>query len=189
MTSWILVRHGATDWNRDGRYQGQADPALNDEGRAQAARLARRLEARPIEAVYSSDLQRARDTAEDIARAHGLPVLLELRLREINQGAWEGMLVEDIAAGFPEAWRAIRDDPLQARAPGGESVVEVAERAMTCLREIAERFPNGHVAVVSHGLTLACVLCTMDGVPLEQARERIPPNGAAVERQWPGDAR
>lgn len=185
MTAWILVRHGATDWNRDGRYQGQADPPLNAEGRMQAEAVAASLASRPLEAIYSSDLRRARDTAESIARAHGLTVLLEPRLREINQGAWEGMLVEDIAAGFPEEWRAIRDDPLHARAPGGESVEDVARRAMECMCEIAGRFPRGPVVIVSHGLTLACVLCTIEDVPLAMAREHIPENGVPVERMWP----
>jgi broad specificity phosphatase PhoE len=185
MTAWILVRHGATDWNRDGCYQGQADPPLNEEGRAQASRLAEALAARPIEAVYSSDLQRARHTAEVIARVHGLPVHLDQRLREVNQGAWEGMLVDDIAAGYPAEWRAILEDPLNARAPGGESAAEVAQRAMASLMEIARLHPRGPVTVVSHGLTLGCVLCSLQGLPLEWARQKVPPNGSAWEHLWP----
>ncbi|MBM3120769.1 MAG: histidine phosphatase family protein [Chloroflexi bacterium] len=185
MTAWILVRHGATDWNRDGRYQGQADPPLNAEGRAQAARLADALAARPIEAVYSSDLQRARHTAEVIAGVHGLAVHLDQRLREVNQGAWEGMLVADIAAGYPAEWRALQEDPLNARAPGGESAAEVAERAMASLREIAGRHPLGPVIVVSHGLTLGCVVCSLQGLPLAWARQKVPLNGSAWEQTWP----
>jgi broad specificity phosphatase PhoE len=185
MTAWILARHGATDWNRDGRYQGQADPPLNEEGWAQADRLADILAARPIEAVYSSDLRRARDTAERIARGLGLPVLVDERLREINQGAWEGMLVGDIAAGYPAEWRALRDDPLHARAPGGESVLDVAKRMIACLKDIAAAFPRGPVLVVSHGLSLACVLCEVQQFPMEQARRHIPPNTTPIELVWP----
>jgi phosphoserine phosphatase len=185
VTSWLLIRHGATDWNRDGRYQGQADPPLNEEGWTQAERLADMLAVRRVEAVYSSDLQRARDTAETVGRRLGLTVFVDGRLREINQGVWEGMLVGDIATGFPAEWRALREDPLHARAPGGESVAEVAQRAMEFLAEIARRTPHGAVAVFSHGLTLACVLCTMDGVPLEQAGRLVPPNGDVLERVWP----
>lgn len=181
MTHWILIRHGATDWNRDGRYQGQADPPLNAQGRAQAEHLARTLAGRPIQAVFSSDLQRALRTAEALAASHALRVIIDKRLREINQGRWEGMLVDDIAASFPTEWGVIQQDPLRARAPGGESVDDVARRAMACVREIAARFPRGPVVIVSHGLTLACLLCSMHGFPLEQAREHIPPNGVPVE--------
>jgi broad specificity phosphatase PhoE len=185
MTAWILVRHGATDWNRDGRYQGQADPPLNEEGWAQAARLAEVLAPRPVEALYSSDLKRARDTAERVAQRLGVPVFVEPRLREINQGAWEGMLVGDIASGYPEDWRAIQDDPLHARAPGGESVAEVAQRALACLGDIAQRFPRGPVVIISHGLTLGCVLCLARGLSLEDARRNVPMNGEPVELAWP----
>lgn len=184
MTAWVLVRHGATDWNRDGRYQGQADPPLNAEGRAQAEAVAASLAGRHLEAIYSSDLQRARDTAEAIAGAHGLPVHLDQRLREINQGAWEGMLVGDIAAGYPEAWGAIEDDPLGARAPGGESVLDVARRVLACLADIAADFPHGPIVVVSHGLSLACVLCEARRIPLDQARRHIPPNAVPIDLTW-----
>jgi broad specificity phosphatase PhoE len=185
MTSWILVRHGATDWNRDGRYQGQADPPLNAVGWAQAERLAEELAGRRIEALYGSDLQRARDTAGRVALRLGLPVTQEPRLREIGLGAWEGLLVGDIMAGYPAEWLAIQADPLHARAPGGESVIEVAQRAIDCLGDLARRHPAGPVVIVSHGLTLACLRCTIDGIPLEQARDHIPPNGVILERRWP----
>lgn len=185
MTAWVLVRHGATDWNRDGRYQGQADPPLNEQGLAQADQLARQLASQPIEALYSSDLRRARDTAERIGRALGLPVRIDPRLREIHQGAWEGMLVDDIAARYPAEWQAIQDDPLHARAPGGESVAEVARRAMDCLEDLAARHPLGPVAIVSHGLTLACLLCQARGLPLVEARRHIPNNGEPIELVWP----
>jgi len=186
MTSWILVRHGATDWNREGRYQGQADPPLNAEGLAQAEALASALASHPIQAVLSSDLQRARVSAERIARRHDVAVLLDERLREVNQGAWEGMLIGDILAAYPAEWRALMEDPLHARAPGGgESVSQVATRAMACLGDLAIRYPLGPVVVVSHGLTLACVLCEARGLPLEDARQHIPPNAVPVELTWP----
>lgn len=185
MTHWILVRHGATDWNRDGRYQGQADPPLNQEGWEQADDLAATLASRPIQAVYSSDLRRARHTAERLARPHGLSVSLDERLREINQGAWEGMLMDDIAERFPAEWSAVRNDPLHARAPGGESVEQVARRAGACAREISDRFPNGQVVIVSHGLTLACLECTFLGIPPDNARAHIPVNGQLIELSWP----
>jgi broad specificity phosphatase PhoE len=185
MTEWIFVRHGATEWNRDGRYQGHSDSPLSEEGLAQSHEVAGALANRAIEAIYSSDLQRARFTADVIARPHNLPVHLDERLREISLGEWEGMQVEEIAAKYPDAWRAIQQDPVHARAPFGESVDEVAQRALACLRSLAARHPSGPIVVVSHGLTLSCVQCLIDGIPLDLARQRIPPNCAAIGAVWP----
>ncbi len=185
MTHWILVRHGATDWNREGRQQGQADPPLNSEGEAQADQVARQLKGQTIDAVWSSDLSRALETANRIARVHGLKVRADSRLREVNQGAWEGLLSADIAASFPGELLALREHPLDARPPEGESVGELAERAMACVREIAALYADGSVVLVSHGLTLACLLCALQAIPLEEARQHIPDNCVPVELDWP----
>lgn len=96
MTRLILVRHGETDWNVEGRYQGHSDVPLNARGRAQAARLAEALRGSDIRAIYSSDLARARETAEALAHATRLAVQHDPRLREIDQGDWEGMLFLEI---------------------------------------------------------------------------------------------
>ena len=185
MTQLILARHGATDWNLAGRYQGQADPPLNALGRQQAEALADVLAAAPLAAIYSSDLQRAHDTAQAVAARHGLAVRVEPRLREVNQGAWEGMLHADILAGYPEEWAARERDPLHARAPGGESVAEVAARVIAAADDIARRRPAGPVLVVSHGLALACLLCEARNLPLQDAREHIPDNAVPLPISWP----
>ena len=96
MTEIWIVRHGQTDWNVEGRYQGQADRPLNAVGLAQAQQAAEQLRGRDFAAIYSSDLQRARVTAEIIAGQLGLPVQVDRRLREVNQGEWEGLLTADI---------------------------------------------------------------------------------------------
>jgi broad specificity phosphatase PhoE len=185
MTHLWLIRHGQTDWNLEGRYQGQSDAPLNAAGRAQAERLARRLTGNSFAALYSSDLQRARETAEIIGAQIGLRTQCDKRLREINQGEWEGQLVTEIIVRYQRAWAAREIDPLGARAPGGESVAEVAARAAEAADAIARRHPGGIVLVVSHGLTLATLLCRARGRPLSEAYQAIPENAVPEAIGWP----
>jgi broad specificity phosphatase PhoE len=185
MTPLWLIRHGQTDWNLEGRYQGQSDAPLNAAGRAQAETLARQLTGKPFAALYSSDLQRARETAEIIGASVGLSPQGDVRLREINQGEWEGQLVTEIIARYQQAWAERKADPLGARAPGGESVAEVAARASEAADVIAHRHPRGAVLIVSHGLTLATLLCQARGRPLGEAYQAIPENAIPEVIDWP----
>ena len=138
VTTILLARHGETDWNRDGRYQGHADPPLNDTGREQARELGETLRGRPIAAVYSSDLRRASETAEIAARPLGLPVLLDSRLREIDVGSWQGRKHEE-NNGRP--W-------------DGETHDAHRERVVAAVHEIAGAHPGETVLLVVHGGTL-----------------------------------
>ena len=184
MTKLILTRHGQTDWNREGRYQGQADPPLNSTGRQQAQALADRLADRSLEAIYSSDLQRAFETAQIIAQRHGLPVRQDQRLREINQGEWEGLRIEEIIARYPQIWAAFLDDPLQGQAPGGEPPLLVAERVWAAVSDIAKLYPTGTVLIVSHGFALATLLVRIYGVSFSQVYSYIPNNAEIKEIEW-----
>ena len=184
MTQLILLRHGVTDWNLTGRYQGQADPPLNAEGRRQAEALANQLAGLRLEAIYSSDLRRAYDTAQTVAARLRLAVTVEPRLREVNQGAWEGMVHADILAQYPQEWAARERDPLHSRPPGGESVVEVATRVWAAAADIAREHPAGLVLVVSHGLALACLLVKAWALPLAEARLHIPENATPIPIVW-----
>ncbi len=184
MTHLVLVRHGQTDWNLEGRYQGQADPPLNKAGRQQARMLATRLAGRSFEAIYSSDLQRARETAEILAQALCLPVSLDPRLREVSLGEWEGQLGHNIAATYPEAWEERRRDPVHARPPGGETVAEVAARVWAATDDIARAHPHGCVLIISHGLALATILAKARNHPIEQVFELIPENAQVEEIEW-----
>src|SRR5436309_5200504 len=105
LTELLLVRHGETDWNRDRRFQGHADPPLNDAGREQARVLADELAGDRIELIYTSDLQRARETAEIVAGQLGLDVIPLRELREIDVGEWEGFTWPEIVERFPEGAR------------------------------------------------------------------------------------
>ena len=151
MTTVYLVRHGATDWNIDKRAQGTADIPLAEAGRRQAVHTASELEGFDIDAVYSSDLQRARDTARAIAARHGLEVIEDPDFREIDQGEWTGLPVDEIKKRWPDMWGPARH--YNAR-PGGESPQQVRARALAGLRRVIEAHPEGGVVIVSHGGTI-----------------------------------
>jgi broad specificity phosphatase PhoE len=185
MTEFWLVRHGLTDWNLEGRFQGQSDAQLNAEGVFQAEELAEKLmKAGAFDAIFASDLQRAYRSAEIIAGRLDLPVQIDRRLREVNQGEWEGMLIRDIVDSYRNTWEDRRANPETARAPGGESVVEVTARMIQAADEIAARHPNGRVLVVSHGLALATLVCTARNIPLANVYSHILNNAEPEIITW-----
>jgi broad specificity phosphatase PhoE len=143
MTTILLARHGETDWNREGRWQGWADPPLNDTGRAQARALAEQLRGTPFDAVYTSDLGRAHETAEIVAAPHGVPVVADPGLREIDVGSWSGLTRAEIDERFPGADR-----------PDGESREQHLDRVLHAVERIARGHPEGRILLVSHGGTI-----------------------------------
>lgn len=147
MTTFILVRHGETDWNRDGRFQGHADPPLNARGRRQAQALADLLTGERIDAIYSSDLRRAYETAQAVAARRGLDVVVDPELRERDVGEWSGLTLPEIEERFPEELRRFRDGGRSI----GESREALTDRVVGATRRIAAAHPDGQVLVVSHG--------------------------------------
>src|SRR5690348_12821470 len=126
----LLARHGETVFNVEGRWQGQADSPLTERGRAQARELGRALQQEAIAAVYSSDLGRAANTAVQVASAHRLPIVADVRLREIHTGEWTGKGRTEIDAGWPGGLRQWADKPSQFVMPGGESIHTAQARAL-----------------------------------------------------------
>jgi broad specificity phosphatase PhoE len=165
-TQLVLIRHGETEWNRDRRIQGQTDIPLSNRGREQAHRLAHRLARERIDALYTSDLLRAHQTADPIASALGLPVHTSPLLREVGFGVWEGLSVSEVEAGWPVEYAAWREDSVRNRAPDGERIEELQTRAMTCATEILAAHPGQTVAVVAHGGSVKAILCGVMGFPL-----------------------
>jgi alpha-ribazole phosphatase len=166
-----LVRHGVTRWNVEQRFCGQSDIPLTPRGRVQARWLAHRLQSERIAAIYSSDLQRAWETAEIIAQwqQNAVPINISPAWREINFGAWEGLTYEQIAQNF-EQHASFFSDPLHYAAPGGESLADVLRRVHGGLKEITGNActTRGDVVVVSHGGALRALLCQALGMPLER---------------------
>ncbi len=180
MTQLCLLRHGQTDWNVEGRWQGHSDTPLNSTGLDQARQAAEELKSTAFESLYSSDLQRARETAQAVAHFHNLPVKIDARLRELNLGDWEGKLLMDVPQLYPAAWAERQAHPLESRPPGGESVPELAQRVQQAIDAICMENSRGPVLIVSHGLALATVLCLVQGHPLSEAYERIPSNAHPI---------
>jgi broad specificity phosphatase PhoE len=167
----VLVRHGETDWNRERRVQGSKGAALNDAGREQAKGLARLLWEVPLQAVYSSTLPRAVETASYVAGPHSVPVTTDPRLNEIHHGDWEG-LAESELPDLPLYLRW-REDPASCALPGAEPLEAVRDRAVAAMRDIMARHQeaNGLVAVVSHQIVLALLKCHVLDRPLSQVRK------------------
>lgn len=188
MSELWLVRHGQTDWNLERRYQGHSDTPLNATGLEQAAlaaeSLAAALTGRRYAAICSSDLRRARTTAEVIGRRLGMEVILDPRLREAHFGIWEGMLGADIQSRYPAEWEARRLDLQHARPPGGENVQDVADRIWPAVDEWVARYAGAPLIVVSHGLALGTIFCRVQGLPLSSARDLIPDNAQAHCIRW-----
>ncbi len=180
-----LVRHGQTDWNIEGRYQGQADTALNPTGIEEAGRAAQQLADRPFQKVYSSDLTRAKQTAELIARPRNVIIQVDPRLREISLGEWEGQLFNLIQGRYPQDVAQRELTPLTFRAPGGESIEDIWERVKQAVNEIAAQNPGEEVVLVSHGLVLAALLAYARDHDISQAYSRIPANATPERLEWP----
>lgn len=147
----VMVRHGESLWNVERRYQGQTDSGLTPRGREQAALAAQLLldEMGPLETVWSSDLPRARDTAQAYADLTGATVIEDARLREIDVGDWEGRRVEEIAEEFPEVISAFREGQDPPRG-GGETFAELRARVAEFLDELSGR-DQERALVFSHG--------------------------------------
>jgi broad specificity phosphatase PhoE len=179
----VLARHGETDDNREPiRVQGFSDTPLNDTGRREAAELAERIAARgDIRSLWSSDLSRARETAEIVSRRCGLgEPRLDARLREANRGAWEGHLFIEIEREDPEGYAAwLRAGP-DFRFPGGESLQEQQDRVAEALDEI-EATGELPALVVCHGGSIRVMLCLADPRGLDAFHEYAIPNVAVVE--------
>jgi len=150
VTTLILVRHGETDWNFERRVQGHSDRPLNEKGRAQAHDLAEALAGEQLDAVYSSDLVRAHETARIVAERHRLEVTVVPDLREKNFGTWEGFTDDEIVARFPEARGGPWGD--------AETSEDLSERVLAALQRIADAHAGERVLVVSHGGSMRSAL-------------------------------
>jgi broad specificity phosphatase PhoE len=178
--SVLLARHGETDDNRQPlRFQGWRDTPLNDTGRRQAAELAERVAGLGVRALWSSDLIRARETAEIVGAGLGLEVRLDARLREANRGLWEGRLFDDVAREEPERFAAWMQAGDQWRFPGGESLQEQQDRVAACVEEVRA---TGELPalVVCHGGSIRVMLCGSDPRGLAAFHEFKVPNVAVV---------
>ena len=174
----LLARHGETDWNAERRFQGHADRPLNERGRAQAEALAARLERVRLAAVYASTLLRARQTAEIVARPHGLEVRTRSDLKEVDVGSWSGLTTSEAAARYPDHFVRWRDKGRPGW-HGGETYEQVRDRALGAVLEIGTLHVAEIALVVAHGGTIRALLATALGIDVHEYRHVHPaePNG------------
>lgn len=187
MTRFCLVRHGETDWNAQRRIQGNLDLPLNPTGLAQALAAARGLADAGIEAIYSSDLARARQTAEAAAQHTGLRVKLCEQLRERRYGIFEGLTYDEARRQYPDVYSGFELRDAAFAVPGGESLQQLAARVETALRRIADRHPHQTVLVVTHGGVLDIAYRLSTGRTLDSPRDFVIPNAAYNWIDWRPD--
>lgn len=186
MTDLIVIRHGETDWNRQHRFQGQIDVPLNDIGQAQARRLALRLADEPIDVLLSSDLQRARSTADALAR--GRPLAVEPLWREQSFGILEGLDVPTIRARHADLWAQwVRHEADYALPRGGESNISFHARVLRALQALLAQHAGRRVVVVTHGGVLDMLWREANALPLHGPRECDIPNTGINRLRWVGD--
>ncbi len=164
MTRLILIRHGKTEWNLERRLEGRSDPPLNGEGIAQAQRMATELKNAGIDAIYTSPLRRAYQTAQILAWAVDVRLEVEPRLTEVDQGEWQGRLRSEIERATPDLLHRWETAPWSTRPPGGESLKEVQRRVAEALDEILGQKRHVCVALVSHRYPIALIKALSEGL-------------------------
>ncbi|MBT9549860.1 MAG: histidine phosphatase family protein [Hydrogenophaga sp.] len=184
VTRILAVRHGETEWNRDTRIQGHTDIGLNARGRRQAELLARALRDEPIAAFYASDLSRALETAQAVARTRGQTVATHTGLRERAFGRFEGQTWADLEARWPEdalSWRKRVPDFVPA---GGESLLQLRERVVATVEELAAQHPGEQVMMVAHGGVLDILYRAATRLELQAPRSWDLSNTAINRLLW-----
>jgi phosphoserine phosphatase len=172
MRTFVFIRHGTTDWNREGRFQGQLDIPLNSEGRHQAEAVKERLGSAAFDEIYSSPLQRACETARIIAGERVIQT--DWRLAEIHHGDWQGLTKNEIASRWPDAWTAWIKDPLGTTTGNGESPHDVRRR----VEDFLKTAKGQAVLCVSHGIVIQTVRRLLLGTRLED--RTMTPRNASV---------
>lgn len=169
------MRHGETDWNKEGRYQGQSDVPLNQIGCMQAQLVAQHLVTERINAIYSSDLLRSMETAHFIAAVHSLDVIPCQELREINYGSWEGKTTDELKRLFPEEYKMREANPIEFAPYNGESRRQLYNRVIKKVIEIASNHNPNHngdsIAIVTHGGPCAAVVGYALGINISEFQQ------------------
>ena len=184
MTDFLFIRHGETDWNRQQRFQGQIDVPLNEAGQRQARRLGERLATEPADQLFSSDLQRAQQTAAPLAVAWQATPALVPGLREQCFGVLEGLDVPAIKSRHPDLWTRWLEHRADFALPGGESLQQFHARVIGAVKALADVHPGRRLAVVTHGGVLDMLWRTAHGLALDGLRTCDIPNTGLNHLRW-----
>ena len=179
-TRIFLVRHGATSLTAADRFAGSTEVPLSSEGRQQIAKLAERLRGVEVDAFYASPLQRAVETASILAAPHGLQPVTEPALREIDYGHWEGLTRSEVKIGFRDEYATWEEDPLTIAPLGGESGINVLNRALPAIRRIVEQHSQRCVVVVAHKGINRLLISSLLGLDARAYRDRLDQSPAAL---------
>jgi broad specificity phosphatase PhoE len=180
VTRLYFVRHGATQLTAEDRFSGATGVDLSDEGRAQVRRLAERLADHKIAAIYVSPLGRTVETAQILARPHGLDPTVRDGLREISHGRWEGLTRREVEERYADEYAAWEEDPFTFAPKDGESGLSVLARALPVVREIVVAHRDQVVMVVSHKATLRLILSSLLGFDARGYRDRLDQSPACL---------
>ncbi len=188
MMEILLIRHGETSWNADRRLQGHLDIPLNAEGERQAAALGQALAKESLDAVISSDLQRALQTAQAVAAPRDMAVIVDKGLRERCFGAFEGLLHDQIQMSFPEAHAAWKARDPQVRYPAGRHVAETLDELFVRVTQTLSRLLQNRnyrkVALVTHGGVLDCIYRVANNIDIAQPRDFDVFNASINRLRW-----
>ena len=172
MVKFVIIRHGYSIANKERMFAGQMDVKLDELGYLQAEDTAKYvLDNYKIDAIYSSDLCRAVDTAKPLSDALGLPIITYKELREISAGCWEGMYIKDVKSEYPEEFSKWANDVGNARCGDGETTVELIERGRKILKKIARENEGKTVAVATHGGLIRAIRCLLLGISLDDMKD------------------
>jgi broad specificity phosphatase PhoE len=183
MTTIIwLARHGETQWTVEHRFNGHRNLPLIDIGREHCQRLAIRLATQPLDAVISSTLLRSRETAEILARPHGLAVMIDKRLEEMDYGKWEGLTYEEAQSLDADLYSRWKSDPATVAPPGGETGKQVAARVFAAFEDIVYRHQGRQILIVAHKTVNRILLCRIRDLPIGNYRQSIPQEPCALNQ-------
>lgn len=167
MTRLYIIRHGETDWNRENRTQGCGnDLPLNQKGIEQAVKLAERFKRISVDAIYSSDLKRAFQTAQELSKSTSLDITTSKMLREMNFGCWEGLTFSEIETRYSNIYEIWKDKPSDAVIPNAERLIDIQKRAMTAINEILLKHGGENIVIVTHGLFAKVLIVSMLGIDI-----------------------
>jgi broad specificity phosphatase PhoE len=179
-TRFIMVRHGQTDWNLGDRFRGRAEIPLNDSGIDQVRRVAARLAAEPIDAVYASPLARTLRTAELIAGSR-VPIFPEPALMDIDYGSWQGLTKDEASQRDPELFSLWLRAPERVRFPGGERLADVRDRATRAIEGWAPQYDGRSVLLITHDIVAKLIFCALLGLEVSAFRH-FEQDNAAINR-------
>jgi broad specificity phosphatase PhoE len=168
-----FLRHGETEYSKSGGFCGELDPELTDTGKQMAREFAAAYQALPWSGIYCSPMKRTMATAKILSESAGLTLQLRDGLKEIKYGEWEGQTAESVKQNHHDEYQRWMTEPAWNAPPGGETSIEISNRASQIIAEIVHKYADGNILIVSHKATIRIILCSLLGIDLGRYRDRL----------------